>query len=141
MRGLLKSSIVCLGVSAAWACGSTSGSGPVGSAEPGAVQEFVDAFCQMLRSCCPAGGFPLEPIANCESAFAAQFELVSLVANGSVVIHSEPFAACVNALRAAGSTCTGSFGPACVGVFGGTIHEGATCEKSDQCLDTEDPAV
>jgi hypothetical protein len=131
-------------VSAAWGCGSTtSGSEqPGGNAEPGAIQDLVNTFCRTVRSCCQAGGFPLEPIANCESEYAAQSEFLPYVENGTIVIHSEPFAACVNAFRSAEPTCAGGqVAPACVDAFGGTIREGAACEKSDQCLDTKDPAI
>jgi hypothetical protein len=144
MRRLLTPSIVCLGISATWACGSTtSGSGqPGGKADPGAIHELVDSFCQTVRSCCQAGGFPLEPIANCESEFPAQSELLPYLDNGTVVIHAEPFATCVNSFRSAASTCAGGqVAPACADAFGGTIPEGAACEKSDQCLDTKDPAI
>jgi hypothetical protein len=95
-----------------------------------------------VRSCCQAGGFPAEPLAGCESEYPAQSELLPFVEKGTVLIQAEPFAACVSAFRSAGSDCTGGqVAPACVNAFAGTIQEGGACEKSDECLDTEKPAV
>jgi hypothetical protein len=141
MHRLLTTSIVCLGLSAGWGCGSTT-SGPTGH-DPGTsgIQDLVRALydCAFLL---PGRRSFHRPLANCESEYAAQSELLPFVEKGTVVIHSEPFAACVSAYRSAGSPCTGrQVAPACVNAFGGTIQEGGACEKSDECLDTEDPVV
>lgn len=144
MRNLVVTSSVWFLAFGAWACGSTTNSGKPSGSRTGAetVQELVGAFCDSVRSCCQKGGFPADPLANCESEFSRQVDIIPLVEKGTVTLNADVFDACVSSVRSAASTCNGASTSACVGAFQGTIPEGASCEKSDECVDTADePAI
>lgn len=135
--------LVWMAMSAVAACGETSSGGsPTGAGgEPGGdsgsagIQEFVKAYCDGARTCCGKAGFPLDPLADCETRLSSQTDTFAFVQKGTVTVDSAALDACVKAFHSAVLTCDGSTAvdPVCQTIFNGTIPPEASCEGVEEC--------
>jgi hypothetical protein len=121
---------------------SSKGSGTAPASGSGDIDALIDAICRAARDCCGRAGFPLEPVANCESELVRQTEFTPLLERGTVLIDQPGLASCVDAYRRAADSCSGAdLRSACAVLFEGTREAGQPCSDSLECKMAGEPVV
>jgi hypothetical protein len=101
------------------------------------VNEIITAYCESVRSCCRVAGFSTEPLTGCE-AFLPRTEVLRTVLSGKAVFREAERSQCLQQIREMGQTCVEPDNPACRSMINGTLGEGATCERVEECQHGED---
>ena len=134
--------LVCgvLGLAGCGGDGATDGGdGPSGGTGDTVAlwDALAAAFCEMLDGCCAQAGLARPVGEDCIAEYKRQNELADSIADGSIVLESTGFQACIDAFRVHASMCTPSreiFEP-CVGVISGTVPPGGPCRNASECVD------
>jgi hypothetical protein len=103
----------------------------------------VDAICSAARTCCGRAGRPPEPLVDCEPEVIRQIDPLQEAVNGTVVVNSARFSACLAHYRASATSCEypASVGNDCEGIFSGTLREGERCTRAEECIRGADPVA
>jgi hypothetical protein len=96
-----------------------------------AVDELVSAFCDLVKGCCEAGGFPPELVADCEQTF--QKTQLEKVLGGTLAFREPERSRCVESWEAAVASCVVPMDSACSRIYDGTVDEGGSCQWAAEC--------
>jgi hypothetical protein len=142
VRTVVFATLLMAGCSGDDPAGASSGDGgPVAGSS--SIQPLVDALCSAARTCCARASFPSEPLVDCEPEVIRQIDPLQEAVNGTVIVDTARFAACVAHYRTAATSCTypPAIGDDCEGMFRGTLREGETCTRSEECIRGADPVA
>jgi hypothetical protein len=101
------------------------------------IDDFISAYCDLVRDCCGAAGLPAEPLADCEAELERQMDVVASVRAGTTELVEPAFGRCVSEIRTQAGSCgfprMGAGDSSCNGAFRGTVPEGGACEDAVEC--------
>ncbi len=123
------------------AAGETSEGGAAGARDLGALGSLIEAFCGAARACCSADVTRVA-LRDCEDAFLAQSDNVTLVAGGKAEVDEHALARCVAAYDKAQSSCAqDEVFVACHGILVGTVPDDGPCTDVLECDRSAGPKV